>query len=82
VFVPDEDSLTDLYLADRALKNQKLSISYTRWQAQGMPLLALLLAIYKTLLKKGFRQLYRDVAKKTRARLRAGLIKLPPVLEV
>ncbi|TAV74715.1 hypothetical protein [Rhizobium leguminosarum] len=82
VFVPNDENLADLYLADRALKSQKRSISYTRWQAQGMPLSALLLAIYREILKKGFKQLYKNVARRTKARLTAGRITLPAVLQV
>ncbi|MCQ1839063.1 hypothetical protein [Neorhizobium galegae] len=80
-FRPTDDNLLDLYLADRALKRKKRTISRGRWEVQGVTLSKQLQAIAEALFRKGLKPLYRKAAQRGRSSLQSGLIVLPPVLE-
>lgn len=82
VFVPCRDNYIDLYLTDRALKLEKMSIGPNRWAVQGAYLHAMLKAIARTLFTKGLRSEYRAAAHEARTLLGSGQISLPVLMGV
>lgn len=80
-FEPTNDNLRDLFLVHRALRCSQASVGLHRWKVQALPLLAIVKAIGRTLCSKGLRPAYFKAARAAVAKLAAGTITLPPVME-
>ena len=79
-FEPVEANLRDLFLAHWALREAQRRLAPPRWRIQGLPLLAMVKAIGRTLCAKGFRTTFVAAARRAHRDLVAGAICLPAVL--
>jgi hypothetical protein len=80
-FDPTAANLRDLFLTHLALRKARWQVPAGRWTVQGLPLLAIVKAIGRTLCAKGLRSSYKTIARATYQEFTLGLIALPPVLQ-
>ena len=80
-FDPTPENLEDLFLTHLALRRWQSSANVARWRVQGLPLLAAVKAIGRTLCAKGLRPAYTRAARAACVKLRGGQVVLPPVME-
>lgn len=81
IFIPNDEGLLELYFAHRALKLAEREVGQLRWTIQGLRLMAMVLAIGRSLFKKGLRSGYQRAVRKGLRLLATGGVVLPAVLE-
>lgn len=76
-FEPTDAGIVDLILVHLALKHAKRTWDRYRWSVQGVPLAGFVVALERRLREAGLSSLFREKARETISKHRAGEVSLP-----
>ncbi|CAN7343984.1 hypothetical protein LJR010_001789 [Ensifer adhaerens] len=82
IFVPNQKSYIDLFLAHKGVKQQRYQVSQHRWEIQGEALLGIIKGYGRQLSRKQLGREYRTAARIANARIKSGELTVPLMLEI